>query len=312
MREYSFFIDSENNSIGVEIDDGDTLSIDEYNALQDKEKPTLMELMQLLLSSYPETIDDFRERLVLIDDPEWEVREQLIFLRGDGGEDILNRSFKADRAGVEMSKELLPGISYKQLFANTVNYQPNNSNTIQEEAEVTIAVATPRKFSLQTLWGMMKLYPWVTVMLFVAFITLSVGLYQFQATPNTIILAPDKLQQAAQIDQKLNELKVKVDDLWDDLKSHMLLPNKDKKNYWQRLKPLNLQYRDLRRSGFGHGNKFKVINDKLKKIKDRLRPKRKTKVKSESKKLKQTVKAQGESKKLKQTVKAQGESKKLK
>ena len=298
MREYSFFIDSENNSIGVEIDDGDTLSIDEYNALQDKEKPTLMELMQLLLNSYPETIDDFRERLVLIDDPEWDVREQLIFIRGDGGEDILNHSFKADRAGVEMSREVLPGISYKQLFANTVNYHPNASETVHDETETIVAdaITTPRKVSLQMLWAIMKLYPLLTVMLLVALVTLSVGLYQFQATPKTIILPPDRLQQAAQVDQKLNELKVKIDDLWNDLKSQMLLPNKDRKVYWQRLKPLNLQYRELRRSGFGHGNKFKVINDTLKKIRDRLRPKRKAKKGSHKKSKKQIIKKKNQTK----------------
>lgn len=279
MTEYSFFIDSESLIIGVAIDDENTLSICEYNALQDKGKPKLIELIQLLLNSYPETIDDFRERLVLIDDPAWDVREQLIFIRGDGGEDIINHSFKSDRAGVEMNTELLPGISYKQLFDNTVNYHPKNTETAQKEVETeaSFVVTTPGIFSMQTILVRMKLHPVLSVMLIIAFFTLVIGGYRFQSTPDTIILAPDRLQQAALVDQQLNELKVSVDDLWHDLKGQMLLPNKEKKLYWQKFKPLNLQYHELRRSGFGHGNKFNAVNDTLKKIKDRIRPKKKTK-----------------------------------
>jgi hypothetical protein len=304
MMEYSFFIDTESCTIGVAVDDSKTLSIGEYNALADKEKPSIMELMQLLLNSFPETIDDFKERLVLVDDPEWDIREQLMFIRGDGGEDIINRSFKADRTGVDMDAELLPGITYQQLFENTVDYKPASLKTSptatdaddEKEAdddEQTFSVSqSPRKISIHNIVVAMKMNPVVTAILIIAFITLVSGVFIFYSTPDSIILAPDRLQKAALVDQQLNELKVNVDNLWNEVKGQVLLPNKEKKSYWQKLKPLNLQYRELRRSGFGHGNKFKVVNAILKKIRERLRPKKKAKTAKpkNGKKLKQAKK----------------------
>jgi hypothetical protein len=286
MVEYSFFIDSKNDTIGVVVDDEDSMSIDEYNALDDKGKPTLMELIELLLESFPETIDDFRERLVLIDDPEWDIREQLVFIRGDGGEDIINQSFKSARADIEMSAELLPGITYKQLFKNTLNYNPTKLETASEKTtendeDAFLLSKSAGIFSTSAIIAAMKRHPVTAGMVIVAFFTFSIGVYTFQATPNTIILPPDRLQQAAIVDQHLNELKVNVDKLWGGVKSHLILNNKEKGGYWKTLKPLNLQYRELRRSGFGHGTKFKAVNDTLKKIKARLRPikkKKKTKV----------------------------------
>ncbi len=311
MVEYSFFIDTESGTIGVAVDDGNTLSIDEYNSLADQEKPAVMELMQLLLNSFPETIDDFRERLVLVEDPEWDIREQLIFMRSDGGEDVIDHLFKADRAGVAVDAELLPGISYKQLFENTLNYHPaedkKNSEVLVEESDSSFVVATPKKFSISNIVMLLKNNPLITIMLVIASITLVSGLVIFQSTPETIILAPDRLQQAAQVDQQLNDLKVNVDNLWNDLKGHMLLAQKDRRLYWEKLKLLNLKYRELRRSGFGHGNKFKMINATLKQIRDRLRPKKKKKGKGV--KPKKKVKGVSPKEKSKVTVPKQAENK---
>jgi len=284
MVEYSFFIDNKNDTIGVVVDDKNSMSISEYNALDDKEKPSLMELIELLLNSFPETIDDFRDRLVLIDDPEWDIREQLVFIRGDGGEDIINQSFKSARAEIEMTAELLPGITYKQLFENTLNYNPANpeaasEKTTEKDEDAFLKPKSAGIFSTRTIIAFMKRHPVTAGMVIVAFFTFSIGVYMFQATPSTIILPPDRLQQAAIVDQQLNELKVEVDKLWGEVKSHLILNNKEKGGYWKKLKPLNLKYRELRRSGFGHGNKFNAVNDTLKKTRERLRPVRKKKKK---------------------------------
>lgn len=281
MVKYVFFIDSNNGTIGVTVDDGKKLSIDEYNALDDKGKPSIMELMQLLLKSCPEAIADFKEHLILVDDPEWDIREQLIFMRPDGGRDIIDHSYKADRADIDLGIELLPGISYKQLFKNTLCFNPATikKNQANADDDPSFVIASPSKFSLNRLILAMKLNPIITVMVVIALITLSCGVLIFQSAPETIILAPDKLQEAAQVDQQLNELKLKVDELWINMKGNMLLSKKEKRLYWQKLKPLNLQYRELRRSGYGHGNKFKTINATLKNIRARLRPKKKAKTK---------------------------------
>lgn len=290
--EYSFFIDSQSSTIGVLVDDENSMSISEYNALTDKAKPALMELLHLLLSSYPETIDKFRERLVLIDDPEWNIREQLIFIRGDGGEDIINTSFKSARSGIDIDTALLPGITYRQLFKNSVNYIP----TTIKSSEDTIATAdkldnvaepieddflltkSPSRFSMRNIIYTMQQHPLIATMLITAFSILSVGFYMFMATPATMILPPDRLQKAALVDQQLNELKVKVDTLWNKVKVHKKLANKTRRAYWQALKQLNLQYQALRRSGFGNGNKFNAVNDIFKQTRDKLRrPKKKKK-----------------------------------
>ncbi len=295
MAEYSFFIDPNENQIGITVD-SETFSLDAYNQLDLSDKPSVISLFALLLNNYPEMIDEVRERLVLIEDPEWNIRERLIFVDYDGGEHLIESMFKTDRAGVDIDDELLPNISYRQLFANTVKYTPQEASSADaataDTAESTepdmalddSAYLPPGGWRRYLDWRALLLFPQqhpaVSGLSIISILVLAFGLHSYYAKPPTMILPPDKLQQAARIDQQLNELQLAAIQLATEIKHQYILGKKQRREYWKRYRPLAIRYRELSRGGFASGSKLAGIKTIFNDIRQRLKPPGKKRLKS--------------------------------